>query len=63
MGDQDTQILPHYSCYLDTNFYTKIYDKSTEASQNVPVEIKGIDVWWMLNTREGKRFLRKLSEC
>ena len=61
MGDKESWVLAHSNTYLDKSFYDKIDINKIDQQQEVPVEIKAIDVWWMFNTSEGRRFLYKLS--
>jgi hypothetical protein len=53
-----TLVLAHGNCYLDESFLDKIPKGS---KSNTPVEIKGLDVWWIFNRDEGEAFLIKLS--
>jgi hypothetical protein len=58
-SDTDSLVLAHSNCYLDEAFNKKV---PKSENSNIPVEIKGLDVWWIFNKDEGFEFLIKLSQ-
>lgn len=61
--DEDEIIIPMSNSYLGQDFYDKMSNNILKVQDvvNVPVTLKGLDVEWMFNYKQGYEFLIALS--